>query len=53
MSYTLTVQLMRGVFHLDISFICWVRGHQGPLMCCLESVAEAAEWQKTGGQDSP
>ena len=44
---------MGGVFHLDISFICWVRGHQGPLLCCLESIAEAAVEQKTGGQDSP
>jgi hypothetical protein len=52
-SYTWTVQLMRGVFHLGISFICWVRVHQGPLLCCLESIPEAAVEQKTGGEESP
>jgi len=30
-------QLIRGVFHLDISFICWFRGIMVPY-CFLESL---------------
>ena len=36
-SYTWAVQLIRWVFHFDISVISWFKGQQGPLLCFLES----------------
>jgi len=30
------VQQIRGVFYLDISFICWFRGHLGPHLFFME-----------------
>jgi len=44
LNYTCTVQLIRGVSHLegvshlDISFIWWFQHHQGPLLCFLETL---------------
>ena len=35
---TCTVQLIRGVSHLDIPFIGWFWHHQGPLLCFLETI---------------
>jgi len=37
-SYTWDAQLIRGVFHLDISFSCWLRGIRVPFCVLWKSL---------------
>jgi hypothetical protein len=39
------VQQIRGVFYLDISFICWFRGHLGPHLFFLELCSPRSWWR--------
>ena len=47
---TLTAQLFRGVFHLDISFICWLRVIR---LLCESSYLKKLVEQETSGQEVP
>ena len=46
------VQQIRGVFYLDISFICWFRGHLGPRLFFWSFVVQEVDEGHKGSEDT-